>query len=108
MEQPGEPVRGFGTVHGVPWLPPGFTGTFASHLVDVDGLRLHVVSGGAGPPLLLVGGWPQTWYAWRLVMPRLAQDFHVIAVDPRGVGVSDAPHGGYDSATLARGLGALM
>ena len=108
MEQPGEPVRGFGTVHGVPWLPPGFTGTFASHLVDVDGVRLHIVSGGDGPPLLLVGGWPQTWYAWRLVMPRLAQDFHVIAVDPRGVGVSDAPYDGYDSATLARELVALM
>ncbi|MBV9796092.1 MAG: alpha/beta hydrolase [Actinobacteria bacterium] len=108
MAQPGEPVRGFGTVDGVPWLPPGFTGTFASHLVDVDGVRLHTVSGGDGPPLLLVSGWPQTWYAWRLVMPRLAERFRVIAVDPRGVGVSDAPADGYDSATLAAELVALM
>ncbi len=105
---PGEPVRGFGTVGGVPWLPSGFTETFESRLVDVDGVRLHTVSGGDGPPLLLVSGWPQTWYCWRLVMPRLAQDFRVVAVDPRGVGVSDAPSGGYDSATLATELVALM
>ena len=106
--QPGEPVRGFGTVHGVPWLPAGFTTAFESRLTDVAGVRLHTVSGGDGPPLLLVGGWPQTWYLWRFVMPRLAQDFRVIAVDPRGVGVSDAPQAGYDSGTLARDLVELM
>ncbi|HWG12412.1 MAG TPA: alpha/beta hydrolase [Streptosporangiaceae bacterium] len=106
--QPGEPVTGFGTVHGVPGLPAGFAGTFESRLTDVAGVRLHTVSGGDGPPLLLVGGWPQTWYVWRLVMPRLAEDFRVIAVDPRGVGVSDTPDHGYDSATLASELVALM
>ena len=103
-----EPVSGFGTVSGVPGLPGGFAGTFESQLTDVDGVRLHTVSGGDGPPLLLVSGWPQTWYAWRYVMPRLAEDFRVIAVDPRGVGVSDAPDDGYDSGTLARELVALM
>jgi pimeloyl-ACP methyl ester carboxylesterase len=103
-----EPVGGFGTVHGVPGLPAGFTSTFQSWLTDVAGVRLHTVSGGDGPPLLLVCGWPQTWYVWRYVMPRLAQDFRVVAVDPRGVGISDAPSGGYDSATLARELVALM
>jgi pimeloyl-ACP methyl ester carboxylesterase len=106
--QPGEPICGFGTVHGVPGLPSGFTGTFESRLVDVAGVRLHTVSGGDGPPLLLVSGWPQNWYSWRLVMPRLAENFRVIAVDPRGVGVSDAPCGGYDSAALASELVALM
>jgi pimeloyl-ACP methyl ester carboxylesterase len=108
MTQTGEPVRGFGTVTGVPGLPAGFTDRFESRLVDVAGVRLHTVSGGDGPPLLLVGGWPQTWYVWRLVMPRLAQDYRVVAVDPRGVGVSDKPDDGYDSATLARELVALM
>jgi pimeloyl-ACP methyl ester carboxylesterase len=39
--------------------------------------------GGNGPPLLLVHGWPQTWYAWRLLMPALARDFSVVAVDQR-------------------------
>lgn len=104
----GQPVDGFGTVHGVPWLPDGFAGVFESRLVDVGGVRLHTVSGGAGPPLLLLAGWPQNWYVWRFVMPRLAQDFRVIAVDPRGVGVSDKPLDGYDSASLARELVALM
>jgi pimeloyl-ACP methyl ester carboxylesterase len=108
MTQPGEPVSGFGTVTGVPGLPGGFTAVFESRLVDVDGVRLHTVSGGDGPPLLLVGGWPQTWYVWRYVMPRLAEDYRVIAVDPRGVGVSDAPDDGYDSGTLAWELVALM
>ena len=40
-------------------------------------LRLHAVIGGDGPPLLLIHGWPQTWYAWRMVMPALARDFQV-------------------------------
>jgi pimeloyl-ACP methyl ester carboxylesterase len=71
-------------------------------------LRLHAVIGGKGAPLLLVHGWPQTWYQWRLVMPRLAQDFEVIAVDQRGIGLSDKPQTGYDSSTQANDLIALM
>ena len=53
-------------------------------------------------------GWPETWYAWRLLMPALARDFEVIAVDQRGIGLTDKPEGGYDSATLADDLVALM
>jgi pimeloyl-ACP methyl ester carboxylesterase len=83
--------------------------TFASRFVDIgDGLRLHAVIGGGGPPLLLVHGWPQTWYAWRMVMPALAEDFQVIAVDQRGIGLSDKPYDGYDVGTLASDLVALM
>ena len=67
-----------------------------------------VVIGGTGPPLLLVHGWPQTWYAWRLLMPALARDFQVIAVDQRGIGLSDKPQGGYDTGTLAGDLIGLM
>jgi pimeloyl-ACP methyl ester carboxylesterase len=55
-----------------------------------------------------VHGWPQTWYAWRLVMPRLARDFQVVAPDQRGCGLSGKPPGGYDTATLAGDLVALM
>src|SRR5262249_5114740 len=65
-------------------------------------------TGGDGPPLLLVHGWPQTWYAWRMLMPVLARDFSVVAVDQRGIGLSDKPQDGYDSATLAADLVALM
>jgi pimeloyl-ACP methyl ester carboxylesterase len=55
-----------------------------------------------------VHGWRQTWYAWRLVMPALARDFEVIAPDQRGVGLSDKPEDGYDPATLADDLVAMM
>ncbi|CAM04158.1 alpha/beta hydrolase [Saccharopolyspora erythraea NRRL 2338] len=89
-------------------MPEGFTDTFTSALVDVDGVRLHTVSGGDGPPLLLVGGWPQFWYQWRLVMPALAEHFTVIAVDPRGSGLSDKPDTGYDSTTSAAEFHRLM
>jgi pimeloyl-ACP methyl ester carboxylesterase len=70
-------------------------------------VRLHAVIGGEGPPLLLVHGWPENWYAWRRVMPALARDFEVIAVDQRGIGRSDKPAGGYDTGTLAGDLVAL-
>jgi pimeloyl-ACP methyl ester carboxylesterase len=58
--------------------------------------------------LLLVHGWPENWYAWRLMMPTLAQDFTVIAVDQRGIGLTAIPADGYDSAALANDLAALM
>src|SRR3982750_3555733 len=85
-------------------LPDGFTETFTTRHVEVNGLRLHAVTGGDGPPLLLVGGWPQTWYAWRQVMPALARNHTVVAVDSRGAGLSDKP----DDGPLATDLGALM
>jgi pimeloyl-ACP methyl ester carboxylesterase len=100
--------QGPGSVSGAPHLPAGFTGTFTSAYVDTGEVRLHAVTGGAGPPLLLVHGWPQTWYAWRMLMPALARDFSVVAVDQRGIGLSDKPRDGYDTATLARDLVALM
>src|SRR5215813_6280542 len=100
--------EGPGSVSGAPNLPAGFTNTFTSRYVDAGDLRLHAVTGGEGPPLLLVHGWPQTWYAWRLLMPALARDFCVVAVDQRGIGLSDKPQDGYDTATLANDLVALM
>jgi hypothetical protein len=100
--------KGVGSVSGAPQLPAGFTDTFSSRFIEAGDLRMHAVIGGSGPPLLLVHGWPQTWYAWRMVMPALARNFQVIAVDQRGIGLSDKPGGGYDSTTLAGDLVALM
>jgi pimeloyl-ACP methyl ester carboxylesterase len=100
--------EGPGSVSGAPNLPDGFTETFTSSYVEAGRLRQHVVVGGEGPPLLLVHGWPQTWYAWRLVMSALAGDFEVIAPDQRGIGLTDKPKDGYDPATLANDLVALM
>ncbi|MCX5336310.1 alpha/beta fold hydrolase [Streptomyces sp. NBC_00140] len=89
-------------------LPDGFLDVFTSRLVEVNGLRLHAVTGGNGPALLLIGGWPQTWYAWREVMPALARRHTVVAVDSRGAGLSDKPDDGYDAGTLSADLVALM
>ncbi|MEV4041103.1 alpha/beta fold hydrolase [Streptomyces umbrinus] len=89
-------------------LPDGFLDVFTSRLVEVNGLRLHAVTGGDGPALLLIGGWPQTWYAWRQVMPALARRHTVVAVDSRGAGLSDKPDDGYDAGTLSADLVALM
>jgi pimeloyl-ACP methyl ester carboxylesterase len=91
--------EGPGSVSGAPHLPEGFAGTFTSRYVEAGGLRQHVVTGGQGPPLLLVHGWPQTWYAWRLIMPALARDFFVVAPDQRGCGLSGKPKDGYDSSS---------
>lgn len=100
--------EGPGSASGAPNLPAGFTNTFTSRYIDTGKLRLHAVVGGEGPPLLLVHGWPENWYAWRLLMPALARNFEVIAVDQRGVGLSDKPQDGYDTGTQAGDLVALM
>jgi pimeloyl-ACP methyl ester carboxylesterase len=100
--------EGPGSVSGAPNLPAGFSDTFKSRYIETGFLRQHAVIGGNGPPLLLVHGWPQNWYAWRLVMPALAQDFEVIAPDQRGIGLTDKPKDGYDPGTLADDLVGLM
>src|SRR5512146_1160717 len=100
--------KGPGSVTGAPNIPPGFSNTFTSRFIDTGAVRLHAVIGGNGPPLLLVHGWPESWYAWRLLMPALARDFEVIAVDQRGMGLSDKPMSGYDTGTLASDLVAMM
>ncbi len=99
---------GPGSAGGAPGLPRGFSETFTSHYIQAGGLRQHAVIGGDGPPLLLVHGWPQTWYAWRLIMPELARSHRVIAVDQRGIGLTDKPPAGYDTRSLANDLVALM
>src|SRR5690349_18950043 len=73
-ERKPEAPQGPGSVAGAPNLPDGFTRTFTSRYIDIGGVRLHAVIGGKGPPVLLVHGWPQTWYQWRLVMPALARE----------------------------------
>jgi pimeloyl-ACP methyl ester carboxylesterase len=60
---------------------------------------MHAVVGGKGPPLVLLHGFPQTWWEWHKMMPRLAKTHTVVALDPRGAGHSDCPRGG---TSLAR------
>jgi pimeloyl-ACP methyl ester carboxylesterase len=77
--------------------------------VETRGLRFHVAQAGEGLPLVLLHGWPQHWWMWRLVMPTLATRFRLIAPDLRGMGWSDAPPDGpYDKLTLAEDVLAIL
>jgi len=77
--------------------------------VQVDGNRIHCAVMGDGPPVLLVPGWPQTWFTWRHIMKSLAQaGYTAIAVDPPGTGDSGRPAHGYDTGAVARVLHRLM
>ncbi|MEX1828161.1 alpha/beta fold hydrolase [Luteibacter sp. CQ10] len=74
---------------------------FSQQLIPVNGIKINAVTGGKGPPILLLHGWPETWWEWHHVMPRLAEHFSVVAIDLRGAGFSDCPLDGYDKATMA-------
>ncbi|MBN1527821.1 MAG: alpha/beta hydrolase [Thermoleophilaceae bacterium] len=76
--------------------------------VRLRGIRLHVAEAGDGPPLLLLHGWPQHWWCWRRVIPRLAEQYRVIAPDLRGWGWSDAPAGDYAKRTFAEDMIGLL
>jgi haloacetate dehalogenase len=74
----------------------------------VNGFMMHYVTAGKGPPLVLLHGWPQSWFEWRKQIPALAEKFTVIAPDLRGLGDSDKPDAGYDKRTLASDVHALV
>ena len=74
----------------------------------VNGVRLHYVTAGSGPALVLLHGVPKTWYYWHRVIPLLTEHFTVIAPDVRGFGDSERPEGGYDMGTIAEDVGALL
>src|SRR5437868_5397969 len=59
---------------------------FKSDVVAVNGTSLHFVRGGTGPAVLLIHGFPEDWYEFRKIMPTLAKEFTVVAVDIRGIG----------------------
>jgi pimeloyl-ACP methyl ester carboxylesterase len=82
-------------------LATGLGKEFASETATVNGIKLHYVRGGKGPALILIHGFPQDWFEYHAIMPRLAKQFAVIAVDLRGVGGSTATPGGYDAANMA-------
>ena len=81
---------------------------FRSRTADLGDVKIHYVIGGRGSPVLLIHGWPETWYEWRKVMPILAERHTVIAVDLRGFGESQITSSGYDKKTLAEDLFNLM
>ncbi|ALG11377.1 alpha/beta hydrolase [Kibdelosporangium phytohabitans] len=75
---------------------------FRSEYADVNGTRLHYVIGGRGKPVVLLGGWPHTWWEFHKVMPPLAEHYQVVVVDIRGMNLSAKPESGYDKKTMAR------
>lgn len=77
-------------------------------MAQVNGVHLHYVIGGQGEPVVLLHGFPQTWYEWHRIMPALAQRYTVIAPDLRGMGASSKPLTGYDSRTVAEDIHQLV
>ena len=83
---------------------PGFENGYA----EVNGTQLHYVIGGNGPVLVLLPGWPETWWEFHKIMPALATQYRVIAVDLRGMGGSAKPQGGYDKKNMAEDIYQLV
>ena len=80
---------------------------FETKDIDTAGARIHLRHGGEGPPLLLLHGNPLTHVSWHLIAPRLAEHFHVVAMDLRGYGDSSAPapvddHSNYTFRAMAQ------
>lgn len=81
---------------------------FRHGFVRVDGVDIHYVKGGSGPAVLLLHGWPQTWWEWHAVMPGLARHHTVVAVDLPGLGSSGVPTSGFDKVSTARRIHTAM
>ena len=82
--------------------------TFSHHTASVNGIRMHYVIGGQGDPVVLLHGWPQTWYEWHKIMPALSKNYTVVAPDLRGLGDSSKPFAGYDGNTTAEDIYQLL
>ncbi len=84
------------------------TETWTHHNTLINGFKMHYVTAGSGSPVVLVHGWPQSWYEWRKVIPALAEKHTVIAMDLRGLGDSSRPDTGYDKRTLGNDVYELV
>ncbi|WP_035657047.1 alpha/beta hydrolase [Bradyrhizobium sp. STM 3809] len=102
---PSRPVATLPFSRAEPSLPG-----FAHRFETVDGVRLHYVSGGSpdNETVVLLAGFPQSWFAWRRIMPLLASRYQIIAPDLPGQGDSDRPAAGYDTQTLATAVHRLL
>jgi pimeloyl-ACP methyl ester carboxylesterase len=74
---------------------------FVSATAKVNGITLHYIRGGAGPAVILLHGFPEDWYAYHKVMPRLARKFTAVAIDLPGIGGSTGKPSGYAAADMA-------
>lgn len=80
------------------------------HYADNDGVKIHYVSLGEGPLVVLVHGFPDFWYSWRHQMEVLSKQFRVVALDQRGYNKSDQPKGveNYNMTLLVSDVAAVI
>jgi pimeloyl-ACP methyl ester carboxylesterase len=84
-------------------------GPWTHRFVGANGSRFHVVEAGTGPLVLFLHGFPEFWWAWHDVLPRVADaGFRAVAIDLRGYGASDKPPRGYDGYTMAADVTGLI
>jgi pimeloyl-ACP methyl ester carboxylesterase len=82
---------------------------YTHYKTTVNGFLMHYVIGGNRDPVVLLHGWPQTWYEWRNIIPELiSNNYTVIAPDMRGLGDSEKTQTGYDTKTLAEDIYQLV
>lgn len=85
------------------------TTSWQHHDIMTNSIRMHYVTQGSGPLIVLLHGFPEYWYSWRLQIPFLAElGYTVIAPDLRGYNDSDKPATGYDVQTLLRDIVGLI
>jgi len=83
--------------------------TWQHHDIITNGIRMHYVTQGQGPLIVLLHGFPELWYSWRRQIPFLAEHgYTVIAPDLRGYNDTDKPRSGYDIPTLIRDIARLI
>jgi haloacetate dehalogenase len=78
------------------------TAAFDQHSIQTSGATINVLAGGAGPPVLLLHGYPQTHLEWRNITPQLANEFTVVMPDLRGYGDSSKPESGVDHVNYSK------
>jgi pimeloyl-ACP methyl ester carboxylesterase len=81
----------------------------AHKMVSANGIRLHCIIAGQGAPVLLLPGWPQTWFAYQHMLPLFVDaGRQVYVLDPRGLGDSEKPVTGYDLDAAAEDIHAFI
>jgi pimeloyl-ACP methyl ester carboxylesterase len=108
IESIGPPANDATTPAATQILGEEFAVAFSHHTAKVNGIEMHYVRGGQGVPVVFLHGYPQTWYAWRKIMPAIAKHYTVICPDLRGYGDTSKPKTGYDSQTMAEDVHQLL
>ena len=83
--------------------------TISHRTAQINGVRYHYALSGSGPiTVVLLHGWPVTWYHWHKIIPKLAEQYTVVAPDLRGLGLTAKPDAGYDKRTVAEDIFQLI